>query len=369
MRRADLVDVVIRDGVKVLLKDSPDSIDILSDMLKNAKKQKFVEDHHTKAITQIASGSKAGKWKTYVGEPRKEVVRQTRQELLDFLYDYYVTLDKMSPSYAQVFEELMDYKLNMLNRELKTVKTDRGIFKRFQNDVTQKPISEITEEMLIEWVKEAVSKIKPRPDALKRLVLQMTNVFEYAERKRYCTYNPAKYIDIANYYKGCDLSRKADEDKEFSLEELDAIEEDAKEHIDNPRALMILMAKNTGMRAGELPALVWDDISDDYIHIHRQQLLDDTVKGNRNYSEVQYTKNERTRPDDGRFFPITDSIRKILERARMLPGESVYVFHDKEGKAIRKDSYELYLRRRCRTLGMTTTNNHAFRMSLNSRLP
>ncbi len=360
--------LVTQDEIDVLLKDTSDNIDILSMMLKNAKKQKFVEERHTKAITQIACGSKAGKWKTYVGEPRREVVRPTKKELLEFLYDYYVEQDNLDPTYAEVFEELMDYKLNMLNRELKTIKTDRGVYRRFNSPITQLRISEITEEMVIEWVKEAVASVHPKPNALKRMVLQIINVFDYGVRKHYCDHNPARNIDIANYVKSCDLSKKSDEEKEFSIEELDALEKDALDHTDNPRALMMLLGKYTGMRAGEMPALLWEDISEDYIHIHRQQLLDDTVKGQRKYSEVTYTKNERTNPDNGRHFPITKDIRKVLELAGRLPGKSDHVFHDRKGQVIRKDSYELYLRRRCRILGITTTNNHAFRMSLNSRL-
>ena len=44
------------------------------------------------------------------------------------------------------------------------------------------------------------------------------------------------------------------------------------------------------------------------------------------------------------------------------------MFHDKEGKAIAKTSYELHLRRSCARLGIETSNNHAFRIAFNSRL-
>ncbi len=361
------VALALQETDGVLLKCNQDSVEILSEMLEEAKKRKFVKEHHTRSIVQISSGKKTGRWKTYLGNPRKEVLRNTEKELIEYLYNYYMERDCPEPTYADIFEDLMDYKLNMLNRELKTIKTDRGIFNRFESKFAKHKISEITEEMLLEWIREAIADQYPTPNALKRLILQMRNVFDFAVRKRYCAYNPARNIDIGNYAKSCNLNRKSDEDKAFSLEELSALEDDANQHKDNPRALMILLAKETGMRAGEMPALLWEDIDDDYIHIHRQQLLDDTVKGKRTYTEVQYTKNERTCPDDGRLFPITDPIKKVLDRAKLLPGKSEYVFHDQEGDPIRKDSYELYLRRRCRILGMTTTNNHAFRMSLNSR--
>lgn len=59
--------------------------------------------------------------------------------------------------------------------------------------------------------------------------------------------------------------------------------------------------------------------------------------------------------------------KKVVALAFNLPGKSDYLFH-KNGKMISKDSYLQNLRRRCQRLGITTTNNHAFRMAVNSRL-
>ena len=36
----------------------------------------------------------------------------------------------------------------------------------------------------------------------------------------------------------------------------------------NPRSLMRLFSMATGMRAGELSALLWEDVPDDFIHVH-----------------------------------------------------------------------------------------------------
>ncbi|MBQ1745622.1 MAG: site-specific integrase, partial [Clostridiales bacterium] len=47
---------------------------------------------------------------------------------------------------------------------------------------------------------------------------------------------------------------------------------------------------------------------------------------------------------------------------------SEYVFHHPNGKPIVKDSYEYYLRRRCKTLGIPISHNHAFRVAFNAKL-
>ncbi len=47
---------------------------------------------------------------------------------------------------------------------------------------------------------------------------------------------------------------------------------------------------------------------------------------------------------------------------------SEFVFYHEDGEWIKKEAYETSLRRLCRSLGYEVTNNHAFRMSLNSNV-
>ncbi|MCR4557133.1 MAG: hypothetical protein K5779_04850, partial [Saccharofermentans sp.] len=51
-----------------------------------------------------------------------------------------------------------------------------------------------------------------------------------------------------------------------------------------------------------------------------------------------------------------------------LPGDSEFVFHHPNGEPVIKDSYEYYLRRRCKSLGIKISHNHAFRVAFNARL-
>lgn len=74
-------------------------------------------------------------------------------------------------------------------------------------------------------------------------------------------------------------------------------------------------------------------------------------------------------PDGGRKFPITPNVKQIIALANEIPGESEYLFHDPDcSEAIKKDTYCKYLARHCRKLGISTTNNHAFRVAMNSKL-
>jgi len=132
----------------------------------------------------------------------------------------------------------------------------------------------------------------------------------------------------------------------------------------------MLVAIETGMRVGELTALKKSDIRDGFIYVHRQQIKVPKTDANDkiHFEEVNYTKNERANPKGGRLIPITKECQRALDIAFSLQGESEYVFHHPDGRAVLKDSYEYYLRRRCKALGINTRNNHAFRVAFNARL-
>ncbi len=110
---------------------------------------------------------------------------------------------------------------------------------------------------------------------------------------------------------------------------------------------------------------------EDSIHIHCQQLYDKRVKPKTYYLALT-TKNEKGISEDGRLFPLTESIRNILDEIRMLQGEmemsSEFIFCKVDGTWINEDGYMNFLKRICRSFGFKVTNNHAFRMSLNSNV-
>lgn len=352
----------------LLLNSDAESADIIKVMLLQAKKD-YVSKVHPYAITRIGKGAKAGRFKTYVGQPRREVSRQTEKDLYEYLYDLYKAEGKRRQTFQSVFEERLNYLQMKLNRSGKTISDYRSIYNRFiPDDFGSRMISEIKAEDVQELVGSQCRQLKPKEEALKKAIQMITATFTYAFRSGYIAVNPALQLDVTCYYKDCDLTVKTGDQKEFSDAELDLLTADAWKHRTNPRALMSMMAKETGMRAGELTALHKEDIESGYIHIHRQQLIDESKKGPDRYYEVSYTKDERMHPHDGRRFPITEPVQSIIDLAEKIPGESDYLFHNPDAKGpIGKDTYEQYLSRRCAALGIRTTNNHAFRMAVNSR--
>ena len=331
-------------------------------------KENFVMRTHPYKITR----QKSGRWKTYIRRPagtRKSVERNNRDDLIEFLYQHYSEDDKKSAVMDRVFDEFLEYKRDVLSRSQETVERIRYTYRRFMTkEIRQRKMSSITETELMRYVRLIVDTEHPKERALKSFLQMIHGLFRFGYDNHYTSSDVSKRIVAENFYKDCDCSKKEAGEKIFSPAEIHLIREAANQKLPNPRAFMILLAIETGMRAGELCALHWDDISETDIHIHRQQLLRTRNGKREGFYEVLYTKDERRHPHGGRYIPRTPEVNQVLELAKKLPGTSQYIFHDKEGNPITKDSYELHLRRSCRRLGIKTTNNHAFRIAFNSKL-
>ncbi len=381
MKKKDITDnatIVIDDNTTLRMADisllfsSGMETAKVNEMLTLAKRN-YVKSRHSRSIFQLPPSNswKNGCFKTYVyvDSKRKELTASTEDKLIEKLYDFYYETENRAKTLGQVFELFMDYKLNCLNRRDKTITTDRNRFKQVPKELLEKDINEITDEDIRRFIVSKLLPNNPKPDTIKRMIQSLGAVFDYGIKKKICFDNPTRYIEAQDYYKHCDQEVKTDEEKAFSAEELVLLTADAENHLDNPRVLMSLLAKETGMRVGELAALHVEDVTEDYIHVHRQQVKESEGNHHHKLIEVGYTKDERMHPHNGRFIPITEEARRVIKIARDIPGDSPYLFHEKNcSKMIPTDGYIQNLRYRCRRLGCVPTNNHAFRMAFNSRL-
>ena len=241
---------------------------------------------------------------------KKKIYGKTEEILIDKLFDYY-GLAISDVSIAGVFELALAEKQTTQNVNPETIKRDRQTFNRFIiSDFGARDIREISKVELRAYTQEMVQRIHPIETAFKA------------------------YKGILNL------------------------------------GYAILLSVETGMRVGELCALKWDDVQADAIHIHAQQLM--YKENGRNYYYVDWTKDEKGFSQGGRRFPITIEIRNLLSEIKSVQDslgiKSEYVFCNREGRWIYTKAYSDCLRALCRSLGFQVTNNHAFRMSLNSNV-
>ena len=357
----------------LLLKQDSDATLGLIEMTKAKAKRIYVSEHHKHNIFQVHTTNKHrnGNWIThvYIDNKRKQVERKTEEELYNYLFDFYRAQEGRPETFDEVFDAFIDDKRSYGISEASVCE-----YKRYIGFISQKirskDISLITEDELRKWLINDYLRKKPKKEALKKMLQLLKAIFAFATRNKLCIDNPAQYIIFRDYVKFCDLKTRANEDRSFSIEEIEKLRNYCLKNSNNPHAIVMLVAMETGMRAAELTSLLKTDIADGFITVHRQQIRIPKTDTNKkiSFTEVEYTKNERSNPRGGRPVPITEQCQQALDLAFALKGESKYVFHHPDGRPVLKDSYESYLRRVCGRLGIETSNNHAFRVAFNARL-
>ena len=356
----------------VLFLTNPENTLMAQGMISQTKRN-YVNKHHPRKISQMHSSDKYrnGKWSTYVyvDGKRRMVEKQTEEDIYNYLFDFYKAQEEGPKTFQDVFDLLMKDKLrnNLTDR---TVYENTRSFNQIYEKIRNKPIIEVTEEELRDWLIEDFLPTTPTREGLKKVIQIINQTFRYGQQKHICRDNPANFILYKQYANRCVSSRKRNEEKSFTPEEEEKLRQYALNHIRSPHAVCMLISMETGMRAGELAYLKKTDVTEDgFLHVHGQQVRIENTNGKTCFhKDVDYTKNEVHNPRNGRYIPILFDCQEALSFADQLPGDSVYVLHHPDGRPIQKGSYMTYLRRVCKKLGITITNNHAFRMGFNIKL-
>lgn len=338
--------------------DTTFQIEMLNKQQLKLKKALIDEVHVTKDCTprKIEYKESKGLWMTIMPDKSK-VYGKTEEIVIDKLIKKY-GLSITDFRLKTIFDEAIAHKDRTEAVNPETLYHLQSTFKRFidEQGVTQ--------------------KIKKKAFLDYKSVLNA--IFNYALQKDLVTVNPLSKLNNKAFMKECDCSKATSEEKIFSEDELDTIKQTVRSYMACKRyndyfinGYAILLSIETGMRADELASLKWSDIHNNYIHIHSQQ-LSNKRKGEKEYYYADWTKDEKGESKGGRKFPLTKAISDLLEELKAVQARkyihSEFVFCHENGEWIKTDAYITCLRRMLKSLGFEITNNHAFRMSLNSNI-
>ncbi len=327
-------------------------------------------------------------WMTIMPNGQK-VYGKEREIVIDKLMEKY-GLSTTDFRFKTIFEQALEHKDRTESVSKETLYYLESSFTRFIDEkMAQTDIRTITCDMLSEYTlnmlrtaqtvdaQGVTHKLSKKAFLSFKSVLNV--VFNYAlSPAHYITSNPLDDFSNKAFYKECNCSKADSSTKIFSEGEIDVIKSTVRIRMNVQKyhgyfinGYAILLSIETGMRAGELPSLKWSDIYDNYIHIHSQQ-LSQRQKGGKRYFYADWTKNEKGVPQGGRKYPLTKEIRDLLAELKKIQDQkgivSDFVFCHEDGEWIKTDAYITCLRRLLRSLGYEVTNNHAFRMSLNSNI-
>lgn len=321
-----------------------------------------------------------GLWYTQNPNNLRQKVRAKTKELLYMkLYDIYTNAKEYSVE--AWFKIGIEFRRRKSNPRQATIdRHERTKNSYFTQELLSSDIRELTSSDIWDFMKEAQERHHMSLSEAKQLKGTLNVVFEAASDPEIgCrNYNPMLSINPGGLYKNNPEAIRCNESKKqysaFSDEQIEILRNAFRERIETNRnvrydrcqyALMGLLASYTGMRASELPALRWEDVRDNHIHLHQMQTRNDGQHGSSRFDIVPWLKEEKGSPRGGRDVPflspdITETLDLIKEVQAGFNIQSEWIFPDSNSLSYERSMYKL-----CTSLGYSTTNNHAFRKGFN----
>lgn len=340
-------------------------------------KERMVLERHAYTITKTSitkHNKNVERWQTVCGDNRPRC--STYEGLIDKLYIYYYgDADITDFSFKNIFELALNEKIRTERPKEKTINDYRNSYKAFITDeMGNRNVGSIKPSELKRYIMDSVIRLNLTEKRLLKLKGVLNLVYGYATdpEHKIVDVNPVP-PDNRVFKKQCRQRTTNPEDKAFQPDEIKTIREylwnRVHTHKYDVNGYAILFASWVGLREAEIPSLKWSDITDTTIHIHSQQ-NDEKRNGVKTYYYNPSTKNERGISNDGRYFPMNKEIQTILGELRdkqiTLNIKSEWVFAKRDGSWITTAGYYEALYKVSKKLGLSLSNNHAFRIALNS---
>ena len=310
---------------------------------------------------------KDGKWYTYLPDDekgRKLKKLATKKSIEDFIVKYYKQAED-EPNVKQVFYE-------WLEKKLKYGEIQKQTYDRYINDFEKyfipKPISVskiryVTENQIEDFIMETIVENNLTAKAWGNVRIIIRGMFAYAKKRKYTQLNITMFLSELDISKKVFAkSKRKDELNVFTEDELKMIIAKLWER-NTIGHLGVLMAIYTGMRVGEISALKWEDVKEDYIHINRSQIKFKDENG-----KSKYDIRDSPKTDTGiRDVVIIPELRMVLRRLRLINPFTEYVF-EKNGTFMSVHAFTMILYRVCEELNIQKRGMHVLRKTYATRL-
>ena len=325
-----------------------------------AKKIEQVKKMHPFAIT--APREEGGRWQTYYqysSEKRKCIKAGTEQKLLEKLVALYFSnshLEKLT--FDELFLEWLEYKKSITNSP-NTITRHRQHYNKYFAScaLSGKKLRQLDSLTLETEFNRIV-----RENCLSRK--EWTNIktipkgmFEYAIRKSYLDTNPMDKVQILVRYR--QVAKKSGKTQTYNSEELLQLNQylDAKYTESGDTAfLAVKLNFLLGLRVGELVSLKWSDISDNHLHIVREEI--------RNQEKGTYEVVEHTKTHSDRFVLLIPRAIALLEK---IDCQGEYIF-TRNGERLTSRQIAYVLEKYAERQGVQTKSTHKMRKTYASLL-
>lgn len=359
------------ESLRFALENGIIDLTIIQKQVGEMKKQAYL-DKHKYNIWKDTSG----RWTTYLPTEsgRKLVKKKSKEKLLEVIIEYYRFLDGAT-RFEKVFEEWIAYKLDRLDIQQQSVDKYRATFIRHikNSKLNQCDIDEITSDTLEKFIIDTIKRENLSAKGWADLRLVIRGTFKYAYKKKYTTLIIDQFLMELDLSPNIFKKRNRDADKNvFTDEEVKQIQN----HILQRKNITvidlgILLAFETGLRAGEMIALKFSDFDEENetLSINRTEVRAKDEKGKHRYTIREHTKGKvgyRT------VILLPDGV-KLMKMLRNLNTDSEYCFQI-NGSQRHSCIFTNRLYRICDSLGIQKRSLHKCRKTfatnmINNQVP
>jgi len=367
------------------------NLDDVRNSMKEREKQRLLSKHKYKIFQ-----GKDGRWRTTLPDEdkkdgRKLIVKKSYESLIKVVIEYYATQEdnNINKEYFNTLRKLypkwISYKEKHTESStyIKRINVDWNKYYK-DSEIVDIQLFDLTYLYIDSWIHDTIKKYKLTKKQYYNMSIILRQCLDFAmmDGMNIIDSNPMQRIKVSSKL----FSKKplpARETQVFLEEEQKKIANECleryKKRPDCTTALAIMLNFQVGLRVGELMALKWSDIRDDYLYISRMEVsrfdideADLEISTKRiGFEVVEYTK---TQAGERKVY-LNQEARKILELIKNTNKiysyyDNNYIFISNQTK-LRSNSTTLskYLWKICESLNISTKKgNHKIRKTYISSL-
>ena len=308
---------------------------------------------------------------------RRKVKRKNKKDIENIVYEYYKSRPKSEQDITlhMLFEEFFQYKAKLVSSN--TVKRMLADWKKFYADseIIRINAKELTKIDIDRFFNETLDKHKLNAKAFHNMCGILKQMLEYMVDAEYIDQNP--YRTRINKKKFVAPAKKTAETEVYQSDEKQIFIEEMERRLrQNPRntaPLAIMLDFEIGARKGEVLALNERDITDGWIHIHRQVVEKFDVSDLEHIKSTGFEVADYTKSDDGdRWIPLTDRAMELIRRVQEINKNNGDYFNGflfiRDGHVMSPDAIDAQVKRGCEYIGMNVKTMHKIRKTYGSTL-
>lgn len=311
---------------------------------------------HDKSVWQ----GKNGKW--YTKLDGKLIKKSKLKDVEDSIIEHY---KKSVPTFYNLFTEWIDFKLYYKEIQKQTYDRYESDYKKYVKDsIIDIKIDSINETLLEKYIRDTIRDMNLTAKAWAKIRTILIGTFRWAYKHGYSKINIKEFLD------NLELSPKIFKKRRFTDEESVFTDEEVHQitrYIDNVEPSIInygiILAFQTGLRVGELAALQWCDIEENYLKVFKTEVRYKNDEGNYVY---EIKDNTKTDAGNRNVIYLSDA-KDTLRRIRCINPFGQYVFM-RDNERVHKGAFTKKLERICGYLGIVPKSMHKARKTYATKL-